>query len=76
MAAIYDKSVPTRFHFGNALSDLSHLIPTEDEVHFFPHNKEIEVSAKLDDLSLKIAELETVQSKLSFALRDLKRSIG
>lgn len=77
MGAIQDKSVSTKFHFGNALVDLDHLIPRGDEVEFvaFPQSAPAnETQLRLHDLSLKIAELADVQSQLSFALRDIKRS--
>lgn len=79
MAAIQDKSVPARFHFGNALIDLDHVIPRGDEVDFMPFETSTKHSAdlskKLDGIELQLGLLLEAQSKLSFALRDIKRSI-
>lgn len=79
MSAMHDKSIPAKFHFGNALVELDHLIPRGDEpdfVAFSPvQNVQSETEMKLAQLGIKLDELAKAQSQLSFALRDIKRSI-
>lgn len=78
MGATQDKSIPAKFHFGNALVELDHLIPRGDEPDFLPFaaNRQIsETEMRLDRLSLQLDELALVQSKLAFAIRDIKRSL-
>lgn len=79
MGARQDKSIPTKFHFGNALVELDHLIPREDEQNFVafaaPSTHSSEIDLRLSQISMQLEELASVQSRLSFALRDIKRSI-
>lgn len=77
MGAMHDKTIPTKFHFGNALLELDHLIPRGDEADFAPFEASVsenETELRLHQLSMQIEELSALQSKLSFALRDIKRS--
>ncbi len=82
MGAIHDKTTPTKFHFGNAMLELDHLIPRGDEPDFKAfspvadlmgqHENEMRLSA----ISAKLNELGHTQAQLAFAIRDIKRSIG
>jgi hypothetical protein len=81
MGAIHDKSTPAKFHFGNAMVDLDHLIPRSDETDFVAfsshnHNASLENEMRLSAISAQLNELARAQEQLSFALRDIKRSIG
>ncbi|HVJ66114.1 MAG TPA: hypothetical protein VM901_12725 [Bdellovibrionota bacterium] len=81
MGARHDKSTPTKFHFGNALVELDHLIPRGDEVSFAPYRAEViphaeaESEMRLSAISAQLNELASLQSQLAFAIRDIKRSL-
>lgn len=66
MSAKRDWDFPVHFYFGNAARDLSHLMPVEDE-------KEMSLDARLDNLEMLLGDIEKVQEKISFYLRDILR---
>jgi hypothetical protein len=70
MSTYRDVKAPVQFYFGNALKDLSHLLPEDEEAT--PQNTNYEnIHAQIHEIEALLNELETTQNHLSFLLREV-----
>lgn len=68
MPANRDWDLPVHFYYGNAATDLKHMLPPEEELNM--SNRIVDKLSSLDSL---ISKLENNQKELNFFIQDIRR---
>ena len=75
MSATRDREFPIHYYFGNAVKDLAHLLPIEEEIEAAVQeaNTEATIEYRLNQIDNILEKLTEAQEQISFYLRDIVR---